>query len=167
MAEKFPNSKRIIVGSFLILRYISPALLTPRHYGFRVDEKHESIFMKITKILQVIANQRLFSETSRDSIHNGFIEEITPLFLSIFDKLIDPNTCFSTTLVSKSAPSLSYYSRKIEAPLFKSIYQHFELILSHASKVVRDSFDDPFIVLAFKFYFNPVKVLNRSTNIIN
>jgi len=33
VGEKFPNSKKLVIGAFLFLRFIVPALVTPQEYG--------------------------------------------------------------------------------------------------------------------------------------
>ena len=89
----FPKFVRISVGSILILRYICPAILTPESYGLmEIKQDGKNLLKKVSRVLQMIANEKLFANTSIENIYNPLIQELTPRFQKVFDLLLDVDT---------------------------------------------------------------------------
>ena len=67
VAKKFPEMKQRVIGSFLFLRFIVPAFVTPERYHLK-GESSSSLSCKkanicISRVLQTMANGALFDES--------------------------------------------------------------------------------------------------------
>ncbi len=92
VARRFPDSKYKVVGGFIFLRWLCPAIVTPDAFGL-IDEKLDSSTRRrlvlIAKMLQNLANEAYF-ETKEEYMRglNVFIENNLSKMHSFFDAIV-------------------------------------------------------------------------------
>ncbi|ELR20796.1 GTPase activating protein Sar1, putative [Acanthamoeba castellanii str. Neff] len=107
MQEKFPEStledRDILLGSYIFLRFYSPAIITPEFYGILTNANTLSLrvrrnLLHIAKVLQNLANRCPFGEKEPFMVPmNVFLKDNQSVLQFYFDKLInvgDPQAYF-------------------------------------------------------------------------
>jgi GTPase-activator protein for Ras-like GTPase len=60
IAQKFPNSKYIVIGGFYFLRYLCPAIISPEGHGYKssvpLDRDCRRGLVLVSKVIQQISN---------------------------------------------------------------------------------------------------------------
>lgn len=93
--DKFPESQNSLIGGFIFLRYICPALVVPDQYHIIEEEEfskdHRRVLILASKILQTIANDKQFiDKESYMKCMNPLIIEQKPLIQKFFKELCEP-----------------------------------------------------------------------------
>src|SRR3990167_2618534 len=138
VAKKFPEMKQRVIGSFLFLRFIVPAFVTPERYHLK-GESSSSLSCKkanicISRVLQTMANGALFDES------RGFSLSLFPLLLP---HLPFPFPLFPSNLIPSSSsctPSFFYLlfpilSSPLPFPSFLLPYPFLLLFLSLSLRI--------------------------------
>ncbi|KAF8872759.1 hypothetical protein BD779DRAFT_1679537 [Infundibulicybe gibba] len=93
VAEVWPNAKFAAMGSFIFLRFISPAVVTPELVDVEVPKEHALVIrrglMVIAKIIQSLANNIFFGKEAFMVVLNQFLQQNiknVTLFLSQLQK---------------------------------------------------------------------------------
>lgn len=97
--DRFPESKFFVIGGFLFLRYICPAVVAPDGYKLitgTISDKQRRMLVLVSKILQTIANERTFGDKEEFMMSmNGLVNEyqgIVQYFFNNLAKPVMPNT---------------------------------------------------------------------------
>mmetsp|Transcript_7317 Transcript_7317/g.22471 ORF Transcript_7317/g.22471 Transcript_7317/m.22471 type:complete len:1596 (+) Transcript_7317:2925-7712(+) len=92
--QHFPDLRRLVVGSFMFLRFLCPALVSPTRYGILLDEPTEHgmrALQLIAKLMLNLAHNVEFdgSKESYMSKMNHFITRNMSPLNAFFDRLVD------------------------------------------------------------------------------
>lgn len=92
--DRFPESRFFVIGGFLFLRYICPAVVAPDGYkliGAHITEKQRRMLVLVSKILQTIANERTFGEKEDYMMcMNQLVNEYQSIVQYFFNQLAKP-----------------------------------------------------------------------------
>jgi len=110
-AAKTNNDVHILIGSFIFLRYLNPAISSPEGFGLLPEGKVPSNtarrnLLLITKVLQNLANGKTFNNKELYMVPlNGFVERHMKTVTSYFDELVNfvaqPKTIHSGVAVAE------------------------------------------------------------------
>jgi Rap/ran-GAP/GTPase-activator protein for Ras-like GTPase len=92
--QHFPDLRRLVVGSFMFLRFLCPALVSPTRYGILLDEPTDQgmrALQLIAKLMLNLAHNVEFdgSKESYMSKMNHFITRNMSPLNAFFDRLVD------------------------------------------------------------------------------
>jgi Ran GTPase-activating protein (RanGAP) involved in mRNA processing and transport len=131
-AAKTNNDIHILIGSFIFLRYLNPAVSSPEGFGLLPPGKVPSNtarrnLLLITKVLQNLANGKTFNNKELYMVPlNGFVEKHMKTVASYFDELVNfaaqPKTIHANSLAEVSINHLHTFH--------SLIFQHKDKILS-------------------------------------
>jgi len=119
-AKKFPEAKYRVVGGFVFLRWICPAIVSPAAYSLTQetpDSAQQRRLILIAKLLQNLSNDAYFEKEEYMSSLNGFLDSNRDKLNQFFDALL-------TTPEEEKCYSL---------PVHKSI-TYFEVIAKYLSE---------------------------------
>ena len=92
--DRFPESRYFVIGGFLFLRYICPAVVAPDGYkliGSLISEKQRRMLVLVSKILQTIANERTFGDKEDYMMcMNQLVNEYQSIVQYFFNQLAKP-----------------------------------------------------------------------------
>lgn len=92
--ERFPESRFFVIGGFLFLRYICPAVVAPDGYKLingTISDKQRRMLVLVSKILQTIANERTFGEKEEYMMcMNPLVNEYQGMVQYFFNQLAKP-----------------------------------------------------------------------------
>jgi hypothetical protein len=92
--DRFPESRYFVIGGFLFLRYICPAVVAPDGYKLfsnTISEKQRRMLVLVSKILQTIANERTFGEKEEYMVcMNQLVNEYQGIVQYFFNQLAKP-----------------------------------------------------------------------------
>eukprot|EP01105_Mastigella_eilhardi_P024275 TRINITY_DN6307_c0_g1_i1.p1 TRINITY_DN6307_c0_g1~~TRINITY_DN6307_c0_g1_i1.p1 ORF type:complete len:1080 (+),score=357.09 TRINITY_DN6307_c0_g1_i1:23-3262(+) len=136
LAQKyFPDLNALpLVGSFLMLRYLNPAIFSPEQYGLipqgkTASPKARRNLILITKILQNLSNFTVFKEKeSYMTKLNEFVQKNSPKLQQYFKQIVAAAQNCSSNLVIDS--DLCAVSVKDLHLLHMLLFQHKDVILS-------------------------------------
>ena len=110
-AAKTNNDVHILIGSFIFLRYLNPAISSPEGFGLLPDGKVPTNtarrnLLLITKVLQNLANGKTFNNKELYMVPlNGFVERHMKTVTAYFDELVNfaaqPKTIHANTDVAE------------------------------------------------------------------
>lgn len=116
-AAKTNNDVHVLIGSFIFLRYINPAISSPEGFGLLPPGKVPSNtarrnLLLITKVLQNLANGKTFNNKEGYMVPlNGFVEKHMKTVTQYFDELVSfaaqPKTIHSN-MVGPAEVSISH-----------------------------------------------------------
>ncbi|EGW32510.1 ras GTPase activating protein RasGAP/neurofibromin [Spathaspora passalidarum NRRL Y-27907] len=143
VGEKFKDASIIAVGSFMFLRYLCPAIISPEQF-FKIPINHVKVKRSLMQLVKVLQNMA-----------NGTISSIKwPALTARMDELLTINTKIYDFLSRVSSVSTSEYpfQRSMERPvaelryLHKFIYCYFvqiriQFILAKSSFMVKTLHD--------------------------
>lgn len=93
--QVFPNMTHAVVGGFVFLRFICPAIVTPHKFGLtKSPDKARREAVLITKILQTVSNGVEFDGSKEDYMRklNPFIKGNRLCVTVFFDSLTNPQS---------------------------------------------------------------------------
>lgn len=92
--ERFPESRYFVIGGFLFLRYICPAVVAPDGYKLisaTISDSQRRMLVLVSKILQTIANERTFGEKEEYMMcMNPLVHEYQGVVQYFFNQLAKP-----------------------------------------------------------------------------
>lgn len=92
--DRFPESRYFVIGGFLFLRYICPAVVAPDGYKLinaSISDKQRRMLVLVSKILQTIANERTFGEKEQYMMcMNQLVNEYQGMVQYFFNQLAKP-----------------------------------------------------------------------------
>lgn len=92
--DRFPESRYFVIGGFLFLRYICPAVVAPDGYKLltaTISDKQRRMLVLVSKILQTIANERTFGEKEQYMMcMNQLVNEYQGMVQYFFNQLAKP-----------------------------------------------------------------------------
>mmetsp|Transcript_747 Transcript_747/g.1062 ORF Transcript_747/g.1062 Transcript_747/m.1062 type:complete len:541 (+) Transcript_747:2-1624(+) len=147
----FPNMTHAVVGGFVFLRFLCPAIVTPHKYGLLSkcpDKNSLRVCVLITKLLQSVSNGIEFDGTKEDYMLrlNPFIKQNRLCVNVFFDQLTDP-TLIEQQKQSQSTKKGFHLSKEelleVENEIFKDICAAKEKMASLlTSQATRISYTD-------------------------
>lgn len=135
------NNIHILVGSFIFLRYINPAIFSPETSGLLPPNKVPGSQTRrnltlITKVLQNLANGKVFSNKEQFMVTlNPFVEQKLKTIETYFEDIIN-FTAQPQTIHSVEVNELSVNDLQIFHSL---IFQHKESIMPHFGQESHES----------------------------
>lgn len=92
-----------MVGNVLILRYLSPALLTPGDFNIEINTspKTSEVLKLLSKILQVLANELRFDMKTKMGFYNDILASCEPMLHKFLDKFLEEDINLSTEKMGK------------------------------------------------------------------
>jgi len=125
-----------VIGSFLILRFFNPLLLTPESSGLldgAPDPKVKRTLILVSKILQNVANRHEFSEDFMLPL-NPLVREESPNIRNFFFKLCEPPT--GDQLSQSSRVSRAFVDKDFSKTIQPDLLQPFYALLhKHLYKI--------------------------------
>ena len=92
VVKKFPEMKQKVIGGFVFLRFICPALVSPVRFGLvrsnMISASSQKSLILVSRVLQCIANGTEFDSSKGDLTKlNQVIETHKAKMLNYFDTL--------------------------------------------------------------------------------
>jgi len=149
----FPNMTHAVVGGFVFLRFLCPAIVTPHKYGLLSkcpDTNSLRVFVLITKLLQSVSNGIEFDGTKEDYMLrlNPFIKKNRLCVNVFFDDLTDPLNIEQQKKAQEKTSKKPFHLSKdelqeVEMEIFKMICGSKEKMLALlTSQTTRVSYTD-------------------------
>lgn len=88
------RDKNLLLGGYIFLRYITPAIISPEVYGivdFKIESAQRRTLVLAAKVLQNMANDQLFQKERYMQPMNNFLTTTKPLLSTFLNNLIDIN----------------------------------------------------------------------------
>eukprot|EP01119_Soliformovum_irregulare_P010523 TRINITY_DN259_c2_g1_i1.p1 TRINITY_DN259_c2_g1~~TRINITY_DN259_c2_g1_i1.p1 ORF type:complete len:959 (+),score=240.26 TRINITY_DN259_c2_g1_i1:82-2958(+) len=87
-SKKFPEAKYTVVGGFIFLRVVTPAVVSPEGFGVIdvLEDEYRRPLLLVSKMIQNISNARHFKEEYMIPL-NSFVDRYIPIVRQFFDKL--------------------------------------------------------------------------------
>eukprot|EP00002_Diphylleia_rotans_P017981 TRINITY_DN3484_c0_g1_i1.p1 TRINITY_DN3484_c0_g1~~TRINITY_DN3484_c0_g1_i1.p1 ORF type:complete len:1384 (-),score=321.96 TRINITY_DN3484_c0_g1_i1:166-4317(-) len=169
--EKFSTisarDESVLVGSFVFLRYLMPAVITPEGHGIitniSITARRRRNLILCGKVLQNLANDVEFGGKEQYmSVMNQFMVESRSIifdYLKALTDVVEPEEYYHSVIDAGSTSSAIHQSVTITPNELLTVHR---LVVDHHTEVVKES-DDPMMLLLMKMG-PPIENLPRKKN---